>query len=269
MEDETSGSEIGEEQEQILYDIVTYKEWEQDPEVVKKNDPVRSLGWLGTASPGHLPPTVERIQGASLPWHIAVSKDGSFIAVLQELWLEVWSSREQYNTLIGRRPVERDPAPQWRKLQWTDDASLLAVAQSNGSVELCDTVGGSVYNIISPGIPASQPGWADTPRIGPSNNSYCGMFFASARLREKKWTSELLLVEFSGKISSFLVSHSGYQELSSYTIGWSLTSATFCHAHSLLITAGGGTCPLTGKRRLIGRASYQGILALRDRKSVV
>ena len=44
-------------------------------------------------------------------------------------WLsEVWSSREQYSLLVGRLPVERDPAPQWRRLQWTDDCTLLALA---------------------------------------------------------------------------------------------------------------------------------------------
>ena len=62
-----------------------------------------------------------------------MSSDGQYIAVLQEFALEVsldqivldllalislikvWSSREQYNTLVGRRPVEKDPAPQWRR----------------------------------------------------------------------------------------------------------------------------------------------------------
>ena len=59
------------------------------------------------------------------------------------------------------------------------------------------------------------------------------------------------------------------QELSSYSIGWSLTAASFCASHGLLVTAGGSSCPLAGRRRLVGRASHQGIVALRygDRKS--
>ena len=100
-------------------------------------------------------------------------------------------------------------------------------------------------------------------RVGPTLNSYCGLFFTTARLREKKWTAELMMVELSGRIISFLVSPSGYQELSTFSIGWSLTSAVLCPSLNLLVTAGGSTCPTTGSRRLIGRASHQGIVALR------
>ena len=81
--------------------------------------------------------------------------------------------------------------------------------------------------------------------------SFCALVFTSARLREKKWTSELILVELSGRISSFLVSPSGYQELSTYSVGWSLTSAVFCPLHSLLVTSGGAGCPLAGRSRLL------------------
>ena len=75
--------------------------------------------------------------------------------------------------------------------------------------------------------------------------------------------SELVLVDFSGQINSFFVSLTGYQELSSYSLGWSVTAATFCSCHSLLLTAGGPDHPLAGKSRLVGRASHAGIVALR------
>ena len=91
-----------------------------------------------------LPPTVERLGSALLPWHLAVSPDASLIAVLGDAVLEVWSSRENYSQLVGRRGVERDMAPQWRHLVWTADCSLLAVASSSGAVEVCDTVGNQV-----------------------------------------------------------------------------------------------------------------------------
>jgi len=264
---ETSEEEEAE-QATILYDVVSYREWEQEPEVVKKQGDVLQGksrgGWLQLAPPPSiLPPRVEAIQGAAIPWLFEVSSDGQYIAVLQEFALEVWSSREQYNTLVGRRPVEKDPAPQWRRLQWTEDNSLLAVAMSSGAVEVVDTVGTPVFTIISPCIPASQPGWIDTLRVGPTLNSYCGLFFTTARLREKKWTAELMMVELSGRVISFLVSPSGYQELSTFSIGWSLTSAVLCPSLNLLVTAGGSTCPTTGSRRLIGKASHQGIIALR------
>ena len=75
--------------------------------------------------------------------------------------------------------------------------------------------------------------------------------------------SELILVDFSGQTNSFYVSLTGYQEMSSYSLGWSVTAATFCSCHSLLLTAGGPDHPLTGKSRLVGRASHAGIVALR------
>ena len=70
-------------------------------------------------------------------------------------------------------------------------------------------------------------------------------------------------MDFSGQINSFYVSLTGYQEMSSYSLGWSVTAATFCSCHSLLLTAGGPDHPLTGKSRLVGRASHAGIVALR------
>ena len=43
-----------------------------------------------------------------------------------------------------------------------------------------------------------------------------------------------------------------------------MTAATFCSCHSLLLTAGSPDHPLTGISRLVGRASYAGIVALRQ-----
>ena len=77
---------------------------------------------------------------------------------------QVWSSRDNYTQLLGRRAVERDPAPHWRHVTWTRDCQLLGLAASCGQLELCDTAGASMYHVISPRIAASQPGWADTVR---------------------------------------------------------------------------------------------------------
>lgn len=75
---ETSEGEEEEEEEQatILYDVVSYREWEQEPEVVKKKqgDALQGKsrgGWLQLAPPPSLlPPRVEAIQVSrpSLLW---------------------------------------------------------------------------------------------------------------------------------------------------------------------------------------------------------
>ena len=60
-----------EEQATILYDVVSYREWEQEPEVVKKNDVLQGKsrgGWLQlTPPPSILPPRVEAIQVSRPP----------------------------------------------------------------------------------------------------------------------------------------------------------------------------------------------------------
>ena len=35
----------------------------------------------------------------------------------------------------------RDPNPSWRCLAWNEDNQLLAIAYSDGNIEICDTVG--------------------------------------------------------------------------------------------------------------------------------
>ena len=68
---DTSEEEEDEEQATILYDVVSYREWEQEPEVVKKKqgDVLQAKsrgGWLQLAPPPSLlPPRVEAIQVSS------------------------------------------------------------------------------------------------------------------------------------------------------------------------------------------------------------
>ena len=65
-------SEEEEEQATILYDVVSYREWEQEPEVVKKQQGDVLQGkargsWLQLAPPPSLlPPRVEAIQVSRL-----------------------------------------------------------------------------------------------------------------------------------------------------------------------------------------------------------
>ena len=71
------------------------------------------------------------------------------------------------------------------------------------------------------------------------------------------------MVEVSGSVTSFMVSETGYQELSRYDIGWSVTSCSLCHTLGLLVTAGGEDHPLARQRSLVGRASHSGLVTFR------
>ena len=73
----------------------------------------------------------------------------------------------------------------------------------------------------------------------------------------------MILVSVSGQVTSFLLSGTGYQELSRYDIGWSLSSAVLCHTLGLLVTAGADGHPLASHRSLVGRASHSGLVTLR------
>ena len=265
-ETDTESDVGGEDTNNILYDIVTYKEWETDPEVLRNGDKSapssvsklwRNSGNVATCG---VPPEVEKLRSLEMTWQIAVSQDAALIAVLADTCLEVWSSKDNYTCLLGRRHVDRDPAPHWRHVVWTRDCQLLALAGSSGHVEVCDTIGGHVYNVISPRIASSQPGWVDTSRSGPVKTTYAGVFFTEVRTRadtrDSGWVSELVLVEVSGHVTSFLVSLSGYQELSRYDIGWSVTEAALCHNLGLLVTAGGCNHPLTGHRSVVNKDIY-------------
>ena len=70
-----------------------------------KHGPFIGSKWLASPSPSAVPAQVEKLGSYNLPWHIAVSSDASLIAILGETVLEVWSSRENYNQLVGRRGV--------------------------------------------------------------------------------------------------------------------------------------------------------------------
>ena len=99
---------------------------------------------------------------------------------------------------------------------------------------------------------------------GPIDTTHVGMFFTEVRLpRDGGWVSELLVAEVRGEVTSWLVSGSGYQELSRCSLGWQLTAATLCTRLGLLVTAGQDTCPLAGHRSLVGKASHAGLVTLR------
>ena len=87
--DGETSEEEEEEQATILYDVVSYREWEQEPEVVKKKQgdvlQGKSRGaWLQfTPPPSLLPPRVEAIQVSrlSLLWvYLKISGRGNTLA---------------------------------------------------------------------------------------------------------------------------------------------------------------------------------------------
>ncbi|KAB7505072.1 Neuroblastoma-amplified sequence [Armadillidium nasatum] len=70
-----------------------------------------------------------------------------------------------------------DPFPKWRRVSWSSECSMVAVAYSNGVVEIFNTVGASLFTIYPPRA------------------------------------AELILIDFKGNVRSYFVSPTdGYQE---------------------------------------------------------
>ena len=103
--DNEGSEEEEEEQEQaiILYDVVSYREWEQEPEVVKKSiDALQGksrAGWLPLAPPPSLlPPKVEALQ---VPKMLVKTRGLSFFNIRVLPFLGSLRCRVMGNTLLS------------------------------------------------------------------------------------------------------------------------------------------------------------------------
>ena len=114
-----------------------------------------------------------------------------------------------FQTPSAKIRINKDPLPAFRQLIWSPDSALLVVTSSNGQIDIFDSYGFIVYSVFSQKIPAKDS-------ISSIGNSYAGVFFSDARVKSRDWIFELILVDYSGRINSFLLSPSGYQVTNAY-----------------------------------------------------
>ena len=105
---------------------------------------------------------------------------------------------------LSKIRINKDPLPAYRQLCWSPDGALLAVTTSNGQIDIFDSYGFMVYPIFSQKLPSREANHS-------VQHSYAGVFFSDIRVKSRDWIFELILVDYSGKINSFLLSPSGYQ----------------------------------------------------------
>jgi len=104
---------------------------------------------------------------ARLPWQFAVGIEGKVVAIIQDTMLEIRTLKDEYSSVIGKASsmckicthshpakiyspkfaVARDHFPQYRKVVWSPDCSLLACAFSSGKIGLYDLLGSNILNI--------------------------------------------------------------------------------------------------------------------------
>lgn len=55
--------------------------------------------------------------------------------------------RDNFENVVGRGVVPRDPYPQWRQVSWSPDNTMVACSRSNGTVDVFDIVGTQLFTI--------------------------------------------------------------------------------------------------------------------------
>uniref|UniRef100_S4RYX9 Neuroblastoma-amplified sequence N-terminal domain-containing protein n=1 Tax=Petromyzon marinus TaxID=7757 RepID=S4RYX9_PETMA len=130
--------------------------------------------------------------------------------------------------------VSRDAFPQWRRVAWSHDCTLLAIAESSGAVHVFDLMGTHLfYHLTGSKFVKGDLGLA-----------VAGLVFLEYTA-SAQWSAELLVINYAGHLTSYLVSlntNQGYQEnhkfsfTSHYPHG--ITAVVYQHTHRLLLVGG-------------------------------
>ena len=281
---DNTAADAGSDSNNILYDILVYREWpktalepydtisanrrlsfsglndvasnEENGETSSTYKWFRSFwpfSWFSPSSVKGLPPKVKCLFDQRIAWKFSLSDDGSLLAVLQDHLLEIFSAKDNFTTALGRirlsqshEQCNKDPHPSFRLLTWSPDASLLVLTSSHGNVDIYDAYGFHVYSIFSTNVPRKEY-FSGTSGVSSQScgNSYIGAYFTEVRVKSRDWLCELILVDYSGYVNSFLLSPSGFQEYTSFSLtqnysqfkNCGISAATFSSKHNLLCIA--------------------------------
>ncbi|KAL2082096.1 hypothetical protein ACEWY4_021914 [Coilia grayii] len=276
---------LEDEEENILYDLLINTEWppetdtqlrgykEHDSSLIAKavTGPFRFILhylWYSPSS-SSLPPGLVRLASKQINWQLVLASNGKLLAVVQDQCVEIRSARDDFASVIGKCQVPKDPNPQWRRVAWSHDCALLAYADSTGTVRLFDLMGSELF-VIPPAV--SFPGDFSYAAAGLVFLEYA----ASAQ-----WSSELLVITYSGQLRSYLVSvgtNQAFQESHSFSFSGhytnGITTAIYHPGHRLLLVGGcesndeGSTratrCGLTAWRLLSGQPHYKQVTSYED-----
>uniref|UniRef100_A0A8C6NXV8 NBAS subunit of NRZ tethering complex n=1 Tax=Nothobranchius furzeri TaxID=105023 RepID=A0A8C6NXV8_NOTFU len=235
------------EDENILYDLLVINEWppETDTQVRHTNSwhifmvrkiLVYDIIWRkvvseqtiiggGYPSSSSLPLGLVRLANKQISWQL-----GSLIF----LHLQAFISRlSGHSRCFSPLAVPKDPNPQWRRVAWSYDCTLLAYADSTGTVRLFDLIGSELFVIPPVG---SFP--------GDFSCAVAGLIFLEYTA-SAQWSAELLVITYGGGLKSYLVSvgtNQTFQE--NHTFSFSthqshgITSAAYLPSHRLLLIGG-------------------------------
>jgi hypothetical protein len=238
------------EDDKILYDLTVQAEWRQEPEIVSrflkdKGNYSKSSTWsllypvsFSQGRQGYLSTNLCKLINAQINWKVALSKNGEFLAILQDSSIEVRSSQNEFTTVLAKwNLLVKDPFPQWRCLAWSCDASMISVSDSAGQIVIYSMAGQHLCSIPSTRAAA-----------GDLSQALCCLVFKDLRAvnvsEDQHWFTELLAINYQGDLTGYVISQEGdfrpnhvfsFSEV--YPNG--VSSVVYLESHSILIVGGG------------------------------
>ncbi|XP_077293014.1 NBAS subunit of NRZ tethering complex-like [Arctopsyche grandis] len=224
----------------ILYELFIYSEWKPDPDLFRGDNNVipyskqsvnRILNLLKPELTlvDYLSNFISQLQS----WQICLGDDGKVVAVLQDTVLEIRTKRGNFSNVVARTGVPRDPNPQWRKMAWSPDCSLLAISHSNGKVSFYDLLATNLFNIPAD---CSQP--LDM-QCTDTTHALAGIIFLTNRVMEQKWSCELILIDYKGSLRSFFISPTdGFKLNHKFNFDGGASTVAYHSHHNMLFISG-------------------------------
>uniref|UniRef100_A0A8C0UJY2 NBAS subunit of NRZ tethering complex n=1 Tax=Cyanistes caeruleus TaxID=156563 RepID=A0A8C0UJY2_CYACU len=205
-----------------------------------------------------LPAGLVRLVSKQINWHLVLASNGKLLAVVQDQCVEIRKCLWSF-----------DPNPQWRRVAWSHDCTLLAYAESSGTVRVFDLMGSELL-VISP--VSSFP--------GDLSYAIAGLIFLEYKA-SAQWSAELLVVNYRGELRSYLVSvgtNQSFQESHSFSFSshyaHGITTVIYHPGHRLLLVGGCETdedgvskaagCGISAWRILSGSPHYKQVTSYED-----
>ncbi|XP_020497698.2 NBAS subunit of NRZ tethering complex [Labrus bergylta] len=273
------------EDENILYDLLVITEWPPETDTQLRGNKEHNTSLIAKAVTGpfrlilhylwyspsssSLPLGLVRLANKQINWQLVLASNGKLLAVVQDQCVEIRSVRDDFGSVIGKCQVPKDPNPQWRRVAWSHDCTLLAYADSTGTTRLFDLMGSELF-VIPPVV--SFP--------GDFSCAVAGLIFLEYTA-SAQWSAELLVITYGGGLKSYLVSvgtNQNFQENHSFSFSThyshGITSAIYHPVHRLLLVGGcesgdditskASCCGITAWRTLSGSPHYKQVTSYED-----
>ncbi|KAM9354661.1 LOW QUALITY PROTEIN: NBAS subunit of NRZ tethering complex [Pholidichthys leucotaenia] len=276
---------IESEEENILYDLLVITEWPPETDTQLRGSKEQSTSLIAKAVTGpfrlilrylwyspsssSLPLGLVRLANKQINWQLVLASNGKLLAVVQDQCVEIRSVRDDFGSVIGKCQVPKDPKSQWATVAWSSDCTLLAYADSTGTVRLFDLIGSELV---------SSPPAVSFP--GDFTCAVAGLIFLEYTA-SAQWSAELLVITYGGELKSYLVSvgtNQNFQENHTFSFAahysHGITSAIYHPGHRLLLVGGcesgdegtskASCCGITAWRALSGSPHYKQVTSKED-----